>query len=113
MRGAYYYLDEMKRPVEATGDDPRVKRLWADNELRKVAFDDIGEVSVSTVFLIIDHSFNGTPLLFETLVFDGPHDGWMDRYTSWQHAETGHARVVERLRAGLTPYPNDASAGDL
>ena len=35
-----------------------------------------GKVMVSTVFLRIDHSFgSGPPLLFETMIFGGKHDG--------------------------------------
>jgi hypothetical protein len=43
------------------------------------------EVSVSTVFLGIDHGFRcdrGLPVLWETMIFGGPHDGYQNRYTS-------------------------------
>jgi hypothetical protein len=56
-------------------------------------------VQVSTVFLGLDHSFGeGPPLLFETLVSGGALAGKMDRYTTWEEAEQGHARMVERVR---------------
>lgn len=55
------------------------------------------DIVVSTVFLGIDHNFfAGPPILFETMVFGGPCDGDMERYTTWDEAETGHAAMVER-----------------
>lgn len=50
------------------------------------------EVTVSTVFLSLDHNHwgQGAPVLFETLVFGGPHDGRMSRYCTWDEAERGH-----------------------
>jgi hypothetical protein len=51
---------------------------------------------VSTVFLGIDHnhSCKGAPLLFETMVFGGEHDGRMMRYSTWDEAENGHAAML-------------------
>lgn len=55
---------------------------------------------VSTVWLGIDHSFGYGPLLiFETLVFGGPLDKEMDRYTTEQEALTGHEQMVARVKA--------------
>jgi len=66
---------------------------------RTVKKDTIGESLVSTVFLGIDHGFGeGPPLLFETLVFKGPLADEMDRYSTWEQAEQGHAAMVERVR---------------
>ncbi len=54
-----------------------------------------GGVRVSTVFLGIDHSWGeGPPLVFETMIFGGPQDGYQDRYTTWEQAEAGHAKAV-------------------
>jgi hypothetical protein len=60
------------------------------------------KVTVSTVFLGLDHSFGGgPPVLFETMVFGMP-DGseYQDRYHTWQEAEAGHREVVRKLRNG-------------
>jgi hypothetical protein len=61
------------------------------------------EVTVSTVFLGIDHRFPGMPpgppIVFETLVFGGPLDGDGNRYSSWDDAETGHKAFVRLARA--------------
>jgi len=50
---------------------------------------------VSTVFLGIDHSFtDGKPILFETMIFGGRHDGYQERYATWEEAEAGHKQTL-------------------
>ena len=73
----------------------------ADND-RQIEITMIGDVRVSTVFLGLDHSFGvGPPLLYETLVFDGEHDGDQDRYSTLEEAQAGHARMVEMVTSGV------------
>jgi len=78
---------------------------WARNfdaDGRRVAFDDIEGSKVSTVFLGLDHGWgNGPPLIFETLVLDGPLADEMDRYSTWDEAEAGHKAMCERVRQAL------------
>lgn len=59
---------------------------------------------VSTVFLGMDHSFgdDATPVLWETMIFDGPHDGYQERYTSQADAEAGHEFAVA-VASGKVP----------
>ena len=78
--------------------------IWADFieniEGRRVAYDIIDGVIISTIFLGLDHSFDeeAPPLLFETLIFGGEHDDDMQRYTTWERAEQGHKEMVERVK---------------
>jgi len=63
----------------------------------------IGSSEISTVFLSLDHSFgdSGGPVLFETMVLGGEHDGHQERYRTYEEAEEGHTRIcemVDRLR---------------
>jgi len=72
---------------------------WLDSNVhnRTVAKTHVSnEVLVSTVFLGLDHNWSdeGPPLIFETLVFGGPHDGEEERYSTWAEAEAGHALMV-------------------
>ena len=56
------------------------------------------DVRVSTVFLGLDHSFgHGRPLLFETMVFGGPHDGRQERYATRADAAVGHGQMIEKV----------------
>lgn len=67
---------------------------------RQVAETWIGPVRISTVFLGVDHShFDGPPLIFETLVFGGALADEMDRYSTFDEAEAGHAAMVARVKA--------------
>lgn len=64
-------------------------------------------VIVSTIFLGVDHRHrilgNGSPLLFETMVFnDYGDDGTQMRYSTWEEAEAGHARIVAEQRQRLS-----------
>ncbi len=66
-------------------------RMFDDTASRRVGADERGDIRVSTVFLGLDHRFDdGAPLLFETMIFGGPHDENMWRYTTWNEAEEGH-----------------------
>jgi hypothetical protein len=73
---------------------------WMEKAERHVRDSFQGDVRVSTVFLGLDHSFaswEGRPILFETMVFVG-HDGVaQERYSTWEEAEAGHARWVAKV----------------
>lgn len=71
-----------------------------DNDNRRVARDVIEDQTVSTVFLVINHGWNGVPLWFETMIFGGPDDQYCQRYTTWEQAQKGHDAVVAKLKAG-------------
>lgn len=87
------------------GREPKVVDLmawgrWFGKADRKVANTKIGDTTVSTVFLGLDHSFgNGPPLLFETLVFGGELADEMDRYETYEQAEAGHKTMVAKVEA--------------
>ena len=96
----YYKLVD-KRPVKCLpGEVPDFlnKKMFSD------AFTIYGEdVSVSTVFLYMDHSFNGgTPLLFETMIFGGLHDNHQLRYSTWEDAERGHEECCQMVLAVIS-----------
>ena len=65
--------------------------------LRKDKID--GDVEVSTVFLGLDRSFgDGPPVLWQTMIFGGPHDQFQERYTSEAKAIAGHMRAIALAR---------------
>jgi len=70
---------------------------------RKVRRTHLKGCYVSTVFLGIDHNhtMNGPPVLFETMVFSG--EGWLDiqeRCSTWRQALKQHWNVVSTVKAG-------------
>lgn len=72
---------------------------WMQTSDRHVAKTEINGVTVSTIFLAIDHGLHGVPIFFETMVFGGALDQEQERYGTWEEAERGHAATVERVRA--------------
>jgi len=69
---------------------------------RRVALDvieqpDADPVTVSTVFIGVDHNWSpkGPPLVFESLVFGGPLEGHMYRYSTWEKAAAGHKILTD------------------
>ena len=100
----FYVLNEERAPVAAPVDE---WARWFETEDRTVAKTGDGDILISTVFLGLDHNFGliGAPVLFETLVFGGVLDGEMDRYTTWEEAEAGHAHMVERVMAAESAKP--------
>lgn len=79
---------------------------WFEENERIVKQDNINGIKVSTVFLGIDHQYlEGPPLLFETMIFGGEHDQFMERYSSWEDAEQGHKHALE-LVMGTNTAPS-------
>jgi hypothetical protein len=98
-----YILDENGEPM-IEPDLMRWARWYEDFEYRRLARDDLGARGVvSTIFLGLDHSFDrgALPVLWESMIFGGPHDGEQFRYTSRREALDGHAALVEACR--ITP----------
>jgi hypothetical protein len=62
------------------------------------------DIYVSTVFLGIDHNLSGLgfPVLWETMIFGGPQDGFQRRYSSRAAALKGHALAVALTKRGLS-----------
>ena len=77
----YYILDENKKIVPV---DRERYFIWSENDNhRRVAedFADNGDVRISTVFLGMDHGIprrdhTYVPILFETMIFGGPHNDY-------------------------------------
>lgn len=96
---AKYILDDSGNPV---AEPDLIKWAeWFEHAKRCVAVETIGESKISTVFLGLDHAYDGgTPVLWETMVFGGPLDQDQQRCTgSREQAEAMHAEVVAKVKA--------------
>lgn len=72
---------------------------WFETADRHVKDEVVNDIRISTVFLGIDRRFgDGPPILFETMVFGGPLNKEMERYSTWDEAEKGHDRMVQRVK---------------
>lgn len=64
-----------------------------------------GKVKIITIFLGLDHSFGrGDPLLFETRVINGVHDGYKERFTTREAAMEGHDAAVKKVFGEFASY---------
>ena len=78
----YWVLDEDHQPMAVDHEEWAKWMMRGFDETKRVAKTEVGEAEVSTVFLSLDHGWGeGPPILFETMVFGGPHsdDKWRYR----------------------------------
>jgi hypothetical protein len=93
-RHDYYRLEG--RVAVPTDGDGFVAAFKAN---RRVAYDSVDGVVVSTVFLALDHGYGDEPpQIFETLVSGGAFDQSMDRYSTYDEAEAGHEAWLTKVR---------------
>ena len=99
MKHRHYYIliDDEAVPCE----DVATWARWFETAERHVATDRVGGVQVSTVFLGLDHDWGLGPLpvLWETMIFGGPHDEYQERYTSRTAALAGHQRALALVQS--------------
>lgn len=81
---------------------------FTDDDARRVGGDHVHGHYISTVWLVIDHGFGGTPIPFETMIFsehegDCALDQWQERYPTEDAARAGHDQALALAR--------DASCG--
>ena len=97
MMSKFYILsdDGVLLPVSSVIEWAR----WFETHDRRIAYDKLPTCCISTIFLGLDHGWGeGPPVLWETLVIGGRHDGEQLRYTSEKEALECHRLLVERCR---------------
>lgn len=94
-----YILDDDGNPIPC--EDLYVWGYWMELKgVRRVGLNEFeinGEkISVSTVFLGINHAFGGgEPILWETMIFGGKEDQYQERYSSKEEAIAGHLFAIK------------------
>lgn len=101
----WYILNDDGEPVAEP--DFLMASIWLDEHRQHliVASDFIEHTDyvahVSTVFLGLDHGRgDGPPVLWETMVFNGPLNLYQERYLSKHDALLGHAEAVRLTKEG-------------
>lgn len=91
-------------------DIAELEAMWAEPQNRVVLFTSLVEpdgtrVAVSTIWLGIDHAFEGDPLVYETAVFDGSGLLQRHRHRDEAAAQAGHVEALLQLlaRGRLSP----------
>lgn len=80
---------------------------WLQTADRKIDRTEKDGITVSTVFLGLDHNWEpgGKPILFETMVFGGEHDQDMAHYSTIEEARAGHKQMCEMVFKKLEINP--------
>ena len=87
-----------KKPVRCCLDD---YGIWENTNTRNLAYDTIGKINISTVFLGLDYQFGGgPPILFETCIFGRDRHGEITRYCTYEEAIEGHKKIFSSLILG-------------
>ena len=104
-RPMYWRLTPEREVIPATQQEFTAVYAGDFGRNRRVGKDVVGDAEVSTVFLALDHNFHpaGPPLVFETMIFGGPHSDREWRYSTWADAAAGHESIVAALREGRDP----------
>jgi hypothetical protein len=106
-----YVLDDEGNPVRQ--DNPAEWKAFMLNvERRRVAVDEAGKWTVTTLFTGIDHDLlgNGPPVLWKTSVYGPqPWGGFSCWYSNRWRALSQHDQVAEAVRRGRDlperPFP--------
>lgn len=92
-----WMLDEKHQPVKAKSW--REWATWMGTVGHHVAYDQVGDVTVSSIFL----TSSPHPLLplgqFETMILGGPLDGYQHRCATWDEAVAEHQAALVLARA--------------
>ncbi len=107
----FYLLDENKKPVKVSLQESF--KVYEDLDMKITKQTRVNDdIRVSTVFLCMDHAplfddngnpiEDGTPVLWETMIFGGEHDGYQERYTSHEDALAGHQRALDLVNESIT-----------
>jgi hypothetical protein len=98
----HLYYDRQSRPIS---HEQWMAEFSRSHGRRHVASTDLKELGrVSTVWMGLNHAYDdGPPLIFETMIFGGPMDQYMDRYTTEDQARTGHEFLVLALLTKADP----------
>lgn len=77
-------------------------KFFESDAKRRIALTRINNLTISTVFLVIDHGAgSGRPVLFESIVFKASNPIFTQRYCTKEEAKAGHDKLVEQYSGAL------------
>lgn len=95
-----YFLLNGKEIIECNGMDDYLEKVKIYGNNNRIKLYVKGKVKVSTVLLLIDHNLfgEGGPSIFETMIFGGKHDGYIERCGVYSQALIMHDKAVSLLK---------------
>lgn len=101
-RPQYYIMNDQHEAIPVR--DVIEWGKWFESADRHVAQDEIDGHRVSTVFLGLDHNHSGEgpPILFETMIFkeNDMSDEYQTRCSTWEEAEIMHREAIAFVKGG-------------
>lgn len=93
----YYLLDEKKQPYKVSLDE--MIKSYNNPEISNVKIDELDNgVNIRTKFTFHENgSYEGKPLLFETYITGGEHNGYCEKYFTYDEAVIGHDRCLKMI----------------
>lgn len=93
---ADHFFDRAGQPISYR----RYAELKSDDHYHRVGTDTVGSSWISTVWLGINYEWRKErlPIIYETMIFDGPLDTTTERYSTEDKARVGHARWIKIVR---------------
>jgi hypothetical protein len=97
-----YILNDQGNPIPATDSNEWARWMYGPSN-RLLRKDELCGMTVSTVFLGLDHNYgNGDPILWETMIFGleviGILNEYQDRYSTREEAEKGHQKAIRFVK---------------
>lgn len=96
----YYRLDEKKNVVPCSLME--FTKQFGDDSTRRVALTKLKKLTVSTVFLGLDHNWgpeDATPIVFETMIFGEPKfEEYEERCCTWNEALEMHETALHFIK---------------
>lgn len=80
--------------------------IMFNQDERIIAKDTLGSCSISTVFLGLDHAFEGPPLIFETMIFGWRNDEYQTRCSTKEQALEQHQDAILLLLSEIKKATN-------
>lgn len=92
------YILKHRKPVFC--DDLLKWGKWFEKtNKRKVRRTYLDDICISTVFLRVDHGWDGKILLFETMIFDEKDERYCERCETWRQALAMHWQAVSEYKS--------------
>lgn len=94
-----HYILKYRKPVLC--NDFAKWGKWFETAHRRVRLTVLNDMTISTVFLGIDHGWDGTIQLFETAIFKNEDADIMYRCATWRQALEQHRSTVYAVKKRL------------
>ena len=92
-----FYILKGRKPVEVDVQEWMNCGQFKKIDERRVDKSFVGDAEVSTMFLGFDHGIGKRPVLFETMIFGGKHNGYCSRSCTYSEAEREHRKALSLL----------------